>query len=56
MCTHFLQQWFNLSARATEEALYNMALFLEFMSLNVGKGNLLLFRFLSSACAAKLSL
>ena len=30
---HFLQQWFNLSDPATEEALYDMALFREFVGL-----------------------
>jgi len=37
---HFLQQWFNLSDPATEEALYDMALFREFVGLDAGEDNL----------------
>ena len=37
---HFLQQWFNLSDPAMEEALYDMALFREFVGLDTGDGNL----------------
>ena len=33
---HFLQQWFNLSDPAMEEALYDMALFREFAGLDAG--------------------
>jgi len=34
---HFLQQWFNLSDPAMEEALDDMALFREFVSLDAGE-------------------
>ena len=37
---HFLQQWFNLSDPAMEEALYDMALFREFAGLDAGEDNL----------------
>ena len=37
---HFLQQWFNLSDPAMEEALYDMALFREFVGLDAGEYNL----------------
>ena len=37
---HFLQQWFNLSDPAMEEALYDMALFREFVGLDAGQDNL----------------
>ena len=37
---HFLQQWFNLSDPAMEEALYDMALFREFVGLDTGDDNL----------------
>ncbi len=37
---HFLQQWFNLSDPAMEEALYDMALFREFSGLDAGEDNL----------------
>jgi IS5 family transposase len=37
---HFLQQWFNLSDPAMEEALYEMALFREFVGLVAGEDNL----------------
>ncbi len=37
---HFLQQWFNLSDPAMEEALYDMALFREFVSLDAGEDSL----------------
>ena len=37
---HFLQQWFNLSDPAMEEALYDMALFREFVGLDAGEDNL----------------
>ena len=37
---HFLQQWFNLSDPAMEEALYDMALFREFAGLDMGEDNL----------------
>ena len=37
---HFLQQWFNLSDPAMEEALYDMALFREFMGLDTGEDSL----------------
>jgi IS5 family transposase len=37
---HFVQQWFNLSDPAMEEALYDMALFREFVGLDAGEGNL----------------
>lgn len=33
---HFLQQWFNLSDPAMEEALYDMLLFQQFAGLDVG--------------------
>ena len=37
---HFLQQWFNLSDPVMEEALYDMALFREFVGLDAGEDNL----------------
>ena len=37
---HFLQQWFNLSDPAMEEALYDMALFREFVGPDAGEDNL----------------
>ena len=37
---HFLQEWFNLSDPAMEEALYDMALFREFVGLDTGDDNL----------------
>ena len=37
---HFVQQWFNLSDPAMEEALYDMALFREFVGLDAGEDNL----------------
>lgn len=37
---HFLQQWFNLSDPAMEEALYDMALFQEFAQLDMGEERL----------------
>ena len=37
---HFVQQWFNLSDPAMEEALYDMALFREFAGLDTGEHNL----------------
>ncbi len=37
---HFLQQWFNLSDPAMEEALYDMALFREFVGLDTGEDHL----------------
>ena len=37
---HFLQHWFNLSDPAMEEALYDMALFREFVGLDAGEDNL----------------
>ncbi len=37
---HFIQQWFNLSDPAMEEALYDMALFREFVGLDAGEDNL----------------
>ena len=37
---HFVQQWFNLSDPAMEEALYDMALFREFADLDTGEDNL----------------
>ena len=37
---HFLQQWFNLSDPAMEEALYDTALFREFAGLDAGEDNL----------------
>lgn len=37
---HFIQQWFNLSDPALEEALYDMALFREFVGLDAGEDNL----------------
>ena len=37
---HFIQQWFNLSDPAIEDALYDMALFSEFMGLDAGEDNL----------------
>jgi transposase, IS5 family len=38
---HFLQQWFNLSAPAMEEALYDTPMFREFAGLDAGEDNLL---------------
>ena len=38
---HFLQQWFNFSDPAMEEALHNMALFRNFVSRDAGEVNLL---------------
>ena len=37
---HFLQQWFNLSDPAMEEALYDTALFREFAGLDMGEDHL----------------
>ena len=37
---HFLQQWFNLSDPAMEEALYDTALFREFAGLDMGEEHL----------------
>lgn len=37
---HFVQQWFNLSDPTMEEALYDMALFREFVGLDAGEDNL----------------
>jgi IS5 family transposase len=37
---HFLQQWFNLSDPAMEEALYDTALFREFVGLDIGEDHL----------------
>jgi len=37
---HFVQQWFNLSDPAMEEALYDMALFREFVGLDAGEDNM----------------
>jgi IS5 family transposase len=37
---HFLHRWFNLSDPAMEEALYDMALFREFVGLHAGEDNL----------------
>ena len=37
---HFLQQWFSLSDPAMEEALYDMALFREFVGLDAGEDSL----------------
>ncbi|MBW7903309.1 MAG: IS5 family transposase [Rhodocyclaceae bacterium] len=37
---HFIQQWFNLSDPAMEEALYDMALFREFVGLDAGEDKL----------------
>lgn len=37
---HFLQQWFNLSDPAMEEALYDTPMFLEFVGLDVGEERL----------------
>lgn len=37
---HFLQQWFNLSDPAMEEALYDMPLFQQFVGLDVGTNRL----------------
>lgn len=37
---HFLQQWFNLSDPAMEEALYDMALFRQFAQLDMGEERL----------------
>lgn len=38
--THFLQQWFNLSYPAMEEALYDTVLFREFAGLDKGEDHL----------------
>ena len=52
---HFLPQWSNLSDPAMEEALYDTALFREFVGLDAGEDNLpdessiLRFRHLSGA-------
>ena len=37
---HFLQQWFNLSDPAMEEALYDTPMFREFAGLDMGEDNL----------------
>jgi IS5 family transposase len=37
---HFLQQWFNLSDPAMEEALYDTPMFSEFAGLDAGEDNL----------------
>ena len=37
---HFLQQWFNLSDPAMEEALYDTPMFREFAGLDIGEENL----------------
>ena len=37
---HFLQQWFNLSDPAMEEALYDTPMFREFAGLDIGEDNL----------------
>ena len=37
---HFLQQWYALSDPGMEEALYDMALFREFVGLDAGEDNL----------------
>ena len=37
---HFVQQWFNLSDPAMEEALYDTPMFREFAGLDVGEDNL----------------
>ena len=37
---HFLQQWFNLSDPAMEEALYDTPMFREFVGLDAGEDNL----------------
>ena len=37
---HFLQQWFNLSDPAMEDALYDMPLFQQFVGLDVGTNRL----------------
>src|SRR5574337_1209014 len=37
---HFLQQWFNLSDPAMEEALYDTPMFREFAGLDMDEGNL----------------
>ena len=37
---HFLQQWFNLSDPAMEEALYDMPMFREFVGLDIGEEHL----------------
>ena len=37
---HFLQQWFNLSDPAMEEALYDTPMFREFAQLDIGEDNL----------------
>ncbi len=37
---HFLQQWFNLSDPAMEEALYDTPMFREFAGLDMGEENL----------------
>jgi IS5 family transposase len=37
---HFLQQWFNLSDPAVEEALYDTPMFREFAGLDAGVDNL----------------
>ena len=40
LCIHFLQQWFNLSDPAMEEALYDTPMFREFAGLDMGEDNL----------------
>jgi IS5 family transposase len=40
MRLHFLQQWFNLSDPAMEEALYDTPMFREFAGLDMGEDNL----------------
>ena len=37
---HFLQQWFNLSDPAMEEALYDTPMFRDFAQLDIGEDNL----------------
>ena len=37
LCIHFLQQWFNLSDPAMEEALYDTPMFREFAQLDIGE-------------------
>ncbi len=37
---HFLQQWFNLSDPAMEEALYDTPMFREFAGLDMGEDHL----------------
>jgi IS5 family transposase len=40
LCIHFLQQWFNLSDPAMEEALYDTPMFREFAGLDAGEDRL----------------